>query len=128
MTAGTASSWKAAPTRGARHQKELHQQAQLYLEGVCQYFCNTKFPEAAREDPLRPEGPTSFSGHRADSGMSWSVPAQLPTKSSQNPMEWTEDLTMIIHSILLLKNPSGLFCVVELRPNLLFICPLVTTN
>lgn len=52
----------------------------------------------------------------------------LPAGTSQNPMEWTEDLTMIIQSRNLLKNPSGLFCVVELRPNLLFICPLVTAN
>lgn len=132
VRASTASSWKAAPTRRARHQKELHQQAQLYSESVCQYHCNTKFPEAAREDLLRCEGLVSFSGHRADSGMGWSVPAQLPTLllagTSQNPMEWTEDLTTLIHSSNLLKNPSGLFCVVELRPNFLFICPLVTAK
>lgn len=48
--------------------------------------------------------------------------------TSQNPTERTEDLTTLIHSSSLLKTPSGLFSVVELRPNLLFIFPLVTAN
>lgn len=71
----------------------------------------------------------SFSVHRAESGMGWSVPAQLPNAVCRHlSKSHGMDLAMLIHSRNLLKNPSGLFYVVELRPNLLFIFPLVPAN
>lgn len=101
----------------------------IIFRGCWSIFCNTKFPEAAREDLLRPKGFVSFNVHRAESGMGCSVPAQLPKAVCRHlSKSHGMDLTVFIHSSNLLESPSGLFCVVELRPNLLFIFPLVTAN
>lgn len=101
----------------------------IIFRGCLSIFCNTKFPEAAREDLLRPKGSVSLRVHRAESGMDCSVPTQLPNAVCRHlSKSHGMDLIMFIHSSNLLENPSGLFCVVELRPNLLFIFPLVTAK
>lgn len=92
---------------------------ELYLEGICQYCYNTQLHEEKREGLLRPGGPMSFCvpatiGQTV--GWSRSVSARHPTPLfvgiSQNPVEWTEDLSMFIHLSNLLKNSLDLFFVV----------------
>lgn len=83
---------------------------QLYLEGICQYFYNTQLPEE-RQALLGRRGSMSFYiSMTIGQTVRWSklVSAQFPTSlfvaTSQNPMEWTEGLTILIHSGNLLKN------------------------